>query len=70
MRTISVTGSCSIGNAKAGPLRLLGRHGFYQFLPYPKVHRKLPNILSQEEVACLIEASNSLYQRALFRGFL
>jgi len=43
----------------------LGRHGFYQFLPYPKVHRKLPNILSQEEVACLIEASNSLYQRTL-----
>ena len=38
----------------------LGRHGFYQFLPYPKVRRKLPNILSREEVAQLIQASSSL----------
>ena len=43
----------------------LGRHGFYQFLPYPKVQRKLPNILSREEVAHLIEASSSLFQRTL-----
>ena len=43
----------------------LGRHRFYQFLPYPKVQRKLPSILSREEVAHLIEASSSLFQRTL-----
>src|SRR4051794_34670723 len=31
-------------------IRTLHRHEFRQFLPYPKVRRKLPNILSQEEV--------------------
>ena len=46
-------------------IRTLHRHGFYQFLPYPKVRRKLPNILSREEVAQLIEASNSLFERTL-----
>jgi site-specific recombinase XerD len=46
-------------------LRVLHRHEFRQFLPYPKVRRKLPNILSREEVARLIEASSSLFQRAL-----
>jgi site-specific recombinase XerD len=43
----------------------LGRHGFYQFLPYPKVQRKLPKILSREEVAQLIDASSSLFERTL-----
>src|ERR1700758_5320020 len=46
-------------------LRTLHRPEFRQFLPYPKVPRKLPNILSREEVARLIEASSSLFQRAL-----
>jgi hypothetical protein len=46
-------------------LRTLHRHEFRQFLPYPKVRRKLPNILSQEEVARLIDASSSLFQRTL-----
>jgi site-specific recombinase XerD len=46
-------------------IRTLHRHEFRQFLPYPKVRRKLPNILSQEEVTRLIEASSSLFQRAL-----
>jgi integrase len=46
-------------------LRTLHRHEFRQFLPYPKVPRKLPNILSREEVARLIEASSSLFQRTL-----
>jgi site-specific recombinase XerD len=46
-------------------LRVLHRHEFRQFLPYPKVRRKLPNILSREEVARLIEASSSLFQRTL-----
>ena len=31
-------------------VRTLHRHEFREFLPYPKVRRKLPNILSKEEV--------------------
>lgn len=46
-------------------IRTLHRHEFRQFLPYPRVHRKLPNILSQEEVTRLINASSSLFQRTL-----
>jgi len=46
-------------------IRTLHRHEFRQFLPYPKVRRKLPNILSGEEVARLIEASSSLFERTL-----
>jgi site-specific recombinase XerD len=46
-------------------IRTLHRHEFRQFLPYPKVPRKLPNILSQEEVTCLINASSSLFQRTM-----
>ena len=46
-------------------IRTLHRHEFRQFLPYPKVRRKLPNILSQEEVTCLINASNGLFERTL-----
>src|ERR1019366_7665882 len=36
-------------------IRTLNRHQFRQFLPYPKVQRKVSNILSREEVARLIE---------------
>ena len=46
-------------------VRTLGRHEFRQFLPYPRVRKKLPKILSREEVAHLIDASNDLFQRAL-----
>ena len=46
-------------------VRTLHRHEFREFLPYPKAQRKLPNILSREEVARLIEASSSLFERAL-----
>ena len=46
-------------------VRTLRRHEFREFLPYPKSPRKLPNILSQEEVARLINASTSLFQRTL-----
>jgi site-specific recombinase XerD len=46
-------------------VRTLHRHEFRQFLPYPKVRRKLPNILSREEVARLIDASSSLFERTL-----
>ena len=46
-------------------VRTLHRHEFREFLPYPKSPRKLPNILSQEEVARLIDASSSLFERTL-----
>jgi integrase/recombinase XerD len=46
-------------------VRTLRRHEFREFLPYPKVRRKLPNILSREEVARLIDASSSLFERTL-----
>jgi integrase/recombinase XerD len=46
-------------------IRTLHRHGFYPFLPYPKVRRKLPNILSREEVAQLMEASSGRFERTL-----
>ena len=46
-------------------LRTLHRHEFREFLPYPKGRRKLPNILSQEEVARLIDAGSNLFQRTL-----
>jgi site-specific recombinase XerD len=46
-------------------VRTLHRHEFREFLPYPKSARKLPSILSQEEVARLINASSSLFQRTL-----
>ena len=48
-------------------VRTLHRHEFRQFLPYPKVRSKLPNILSREEVARLIDASSSLFERTLLR---
>jgi integrase/recombinase XerD len=46
-------------------VRTLHRHEFREFLPYPKTRKKLPNILSQEEIARLINASTSLFQRTL-----
>ena len=46
-------------------IRTLHRHEFRQFLPFPKVRRKLPKILSREEVARLIDASSDLFQRTL-----
>jgi site-specific recombinase XerD len=46
-------------------VRTLHRHEFREFLPYPKTHKKLPEILSQEEVARLIDASTTLFQRTM-----
>jgi site-specific recombinase XerD len=46
-------------------VRTLGRHEFRQFLPFPRVRKKLPKILSREEVAQLIDASSSLFERTL-----
>jgi site-specific recombinase XerD len=46
-------------------VRTLRRHEFREYLPYPKTRKKLPDILSQEEVARLINASTNLFQRTL-----
>jgi integrase/recombinase XerD len=46
-------------------IHTLHRHEFRQFLPYPKARRKLPKILSRDEVARLIDASSNLFVRAL-----
>ena len=46
-------------------VRTLRRHEFREFLPYPRSQRKLPSILSQEEVERLINASSDLFERAL-----
>lgn len=46
-------------------VRTLKRHQFREDLPYPKDHRRLPTVLSLEEVARLINAAGNLLQRAL-----
>jgi site-specific recombinase XerD len=46
-------------------VRTLHRHEFREYLPYPKARKKLPNILSREEVSCLINASSNLFERTL-----
>src|SRR5207245_11190715 len=44
------------------PLR---RHQFRHFLPYPQDRRRLPTVLSREEVARLINAAGTLFRRTL-----
>ena len=46
-------------------VRTLKRHDFRQDLPYPKKQRRLPTVLSLEEVARLIDAAGNLLQRTL-----
>jgi site-specific recombinase XerD len=46
-------------------LRTLHRPEFREYLPYPRVRSKLPNILSREEVTRLIDASSGLFERTL-----
>ncbi|HXH49247.1 MAG TPA: site-specific integrase, partial [Terriglobia bacterium] len=46
-------------------VRVLKRHQFREDLPYPKDRRRLPTVLSLEEVACLINAAGNLLHRAL-----
>ncbi len=46
-------------------IRTLKRYGFREDLPYPKRQRRLPKILSLDEVAQLINAAGNLMQRAL-----
>jgi len=46
-------------------VKTLKRHQFREFLPYPKDHRRLPTVLSPEEVARLINAAGTLFRRTL-----
>ena len=46
-------------------VRTLKRHEFREDLPYPKDHRRLPTVLSLEEVSRLINAAGNLMQRAI-----
>jgi integrase/recombinase XerD len=46
-------------------VRTLKRHEFRQDLPYPKKQRRLPTVLSLEEVCQLIDAAGNLQQRAV-----
>ncbi len=46
-------------------VRTLKWHAFREDLPYPKDHRRLPTVLSLEEVTRLINAAGNLLQRAL-----
>lgn len=46
-------------------VRTLKRHEFREDLPYPKKQRRLPTVLSLDEVARLIDAAGNLTQRAL-----
>jgi integrase/recombinase XerD len=46
-------------------VKTLKRHEYRDFLPYPKEQQRLPTVLSLEEVARLINASGTLYRRAL-----
>ena len=59
------TVECHVSALRFLFIRTLHRHEFRQFLPYPKVRRKLPKILSLEEVARLIDASSGLFERTL-----
>src|SRR5437867_12413854 len=46
-------------------VKTLKRHQFRDFLPYPQDRRRLPTVLSREEVARLINAAGTLFRRTL-----
>jgi integrase/recombinase XerD len=46
-------------------IKTLKRHQFREFLPYPKDRRRLPPVLSREEVSALINAAGTLFRRTL-----
>ena len=41
-------------------VKTLRRSYLHEDLPYPKSPKRLPSVLSQEEVACLIDSANNL----------
>src|SRR5262245_11560814 len=46
-------------------VKTLKRHQYREFLPYPKDRRRLPTVLSREEVSHLINAAGNLFRRTL-----
>src|SRR2546429_7014796 len=46
-------------------VKTLKRHQFREFLPYPRDRRRLPTVLSREEVSRLINAAGTLFRRTL-----
>jgi integrase/recombinase XerD len=46
-------------------VKTLKLHQFRDFLPYPQDQRRLPTVLSQEEVSRLINAAGTLFRRTL-----
>jgi integrase/recombinase XerD len=46
-------------------VKTLKRQHFREFLPYPKDQRRLPTVLSPEEVSHLINAAGTLFRRTL-----
>src|SRR2546422_1164790 len=46
-------------------VKTLKRYQFREFLPYPKDRRRLPIVLSPEEVSRLIHAAGTLFRRTL-----
>jgi site-specific recombinase XerD len=46
-------------------VKTLGRAYLPDQIPFPKCHRRLPTVLSQEEVARLIDSAGSLMHRAM-----
>jgi len=46
-------------------VKTLKRHQFRDFLPYPQDRRRLPTVLSREEVSRLINAAGNLFRRTL-----
>src|SRR5438270_629188 len=46
-------------------VKTLKRHQFREFLPYPRDRRRLPTVLSREEVSQLINGAGNLFRRTL-----
>ena len=46
-------------------IKTLKRSQYREFLPYPKDRRRLPTVLSREEVSRLIDAAGTLFRRTL-----
>src|SRR5260370_7334773 len=49
-------------------MKTLKRHQFREFLPYPQDRRRLPTVLSREEVSRLINAAGTLFRRTLLHA--
>ena len=46
-------------------IKTLGRHFLSEFIPFPKCPKRLPTVLSPEEVSRLIDGARNLYHRTL-----